>query len=615
MKIISLNIQSFGKLHNCTINFYPDVNIIQKQNGFGKTTVASFVRAMLYGLKRGRTQSVGQTVNKWTDWSSNSKAGGEMVVEKDGVIYRIERHFGASAREDYLSFTEQKTGKAVDTTLEVGEYLLGLTAESYDRSAYFPQESVEMESNQNFDAKLAGLVNNTENTDKVTERLRKFMKERKAERGNGGTIYQLQLQQQDLQRKFSQAQAQLNRKDAIEKQLQSIAKEMTSLEESISALEKEKEKLHGQLAHTQLTARQQEQLENYRTLKQSIASQGNFEADKKQCDEIAEKWSKTPVTAKPQGKLLLPLLIVGILLLCAGVGVCFANIYAGIGICIAGVIALAFCYRPTKGVQTLQAGEREHLQTDYFRIAGRHINCQNKSFEEVQTDLGEAYVKYRTAIQVAKALEEALPKSNDSSELQQRLDSVKQTQEEKRRRLSELNVQRGSLAEENKNLNVDIVSIEEELGNVQLKIKAEQHNYLVAQKTLQLLEQAKDNLSTSYLPVLSQRCQQLLCEVTANDFQVVCDRNFSVKLSEKGVTQPLEYFSRGVREITLLCFRIALSELLFGREIPFLIIDDAFVNFDEDNFVRATDVVKNLCKRGTQVVYFTCHNRLGNLKT
>lgn len=111
----------------------------------------------------------------------------------------------------------------MDTTLEVGEYLLGLTAESYDRSAYFPQESVEMESNRNFDAKLAGLVNNTENTDKVTERLRKFMKERKAERGNGGTIYQLQLRQQDLQRKFIQAQAQLNRKDAIEKQLQSIA--------------------------------------------------------------------------------------------------------------------------------------------------------------------------------------------------------------------------------------------------------------------------------------------------------------------------------------------------------------------------------------------------------
>ena len=180
--------------------------------------------------------------------------------------------------------------------------------------------------------------------------------------------------------------------------------------------------------------------------------------------------------------------------------------------------------------------------------------------------MGEAYVKYRTAIQVAKALEEALPKSNDSSELQQRLDSVKQTQEEKRRRLSELNVQRGSLAEENKNLNVDIVSIEEELGNVQLKIKAEQHNYLVAQKTLQLLEQAKDNLSTSYLPVLSQRCQQLLCEVTANDFQVVLRQKFLRKTEvKKGVTQPLEYFSRGVREITLLCFRIALSELLFGE--------------------------------------------------
>lgn len=45
MKIISLNVQSFGKLKNVRLDFNDGVNVIQNANGFGKTTMASFIRA------------------------------------------------------------------------------------------------------------------------------------------------------------------------------------------------------------------------------------------------------------------------------------------------------------------------------------------------------------------------------------------------------------------------------------------------------------------------------------------------------------------------------------------------------------------------------------------
>ena len=126
------------------------------------------------------------------------------------------------------------------------------------------------------------------------------------------------------------------------------------------------------------------------------------------------------------------------------------------------------------------------------------------------------------------------------------------------------------------------------------------------------MEQAKDNLSSSYLPRLCARCSQLLQEITQRQLSVVVDRNFTVSIREQGQTKPISEFSRGIREITLLCFRIALSELLYDGAIPFVIIDDAFVNFDEDNFARATLLLKNLSAHA-QVIYFTCHNRMGKL--
>ena len=61
----------------------------------------------------------------------------------------------------------------------------------------------------------------------------------------------------------------------------------------------------------------------------------------------------------------------------------------------------------------------------------------------------------------------------------------------------------------------------------------------------------------------------------------------------------------------MLCFRIALSELLFKGEAPLLILDDALVNLDEKNFDGATKIISRM--GNTQVLYLTCHDRKGSL--
>ena len=170
----------------------------------------------------------------------------------------------------------------------------------------------------------------------------------------------------------------------------------------------------------------------------------------------------------------------------------------------------------------------------------------------------------------------------------------------------------GRLTQERKTLDFDSITPREQIDRLDAQIKHLEHRYEVAGTVSQLLAQAKEKLSSSYLPVLCDKCQNLLCAVTKNNYQVAIDRSFNVQLRENGQTKPMSEFSRGIREITLLCFRLAMSQLLYDGQIPFIIIDDAFVNFDEDNFVRATDLLKAIAERG-QVIYFTCHKRTGNL--
>ena len=78
MKIVSLSVASFGKLKGVNLNFRDGVNVINNINGFGKTTLASFVRAMLYGLNYTKSKGVSD-VTRFTPWDGAGKYGGSMT--------------------------------------------------------------------------------------------------------------------------------------------------------------------------------------------------------------------------------------------------------------------------------------------------------------------------------------------------------------------------------------------------------------------------------------------------------------------------------------------------------------------------------------------------------
>ena len=50
MRLISLYIENFGNLSAYKYNFDSNLSSFYEENGYGKTTLVSFIKAMFYGL-------------------------------------------------------------------------------------------------------------------------------------------------------------------------------------------------------------------------------------------------------------------------------------------------------------------------------------------------------------------------------------------------------------------------------------------------------------------------------------------------------------------------------------------------------------------------------------
>lgn len=100
MEILELELQHYGKFENHRMALKPGVNIIYGGNESGKSTIHSFVRAMLFGMDRGQ----GETVRRGEyqlrkPWDAPSDFSGSMTVRENGCVYRIERNFDSRAAE------------------------------------------------------------------------------------------------------------------------------------------------------------------------------------------------------------------------------------------------------------------------------------------------------------------------------------------------------------------------------------------------------------------------------------------------------------------------------------------------------------------------------------
>ena len=81
MRILGLHIENFGGLCDYTETFTEGLNVRRQPNGWGKSTLAVFIKAMLYGLPVSTKRSLLENERKrYTPWQGGV-FGGSLDIE------------------------------------------------------------------------------------------------------------------------------------------------------------------------------------------------------------------------------------------------------------------------------------------------------------------------------------------------------------------------------------------------------------------------------------------------------------------------------------------------------------------------------------------------------
>ncbi len=275
MKLLSCHIENFGTLHDFTLELKEGVNVICRENGFGKSTLAAFFRAMFYGFEGEKKRSLEENERKrYKPWQGGPY-GGQLIFSVGEKTYCMSRLFGEKESEDEFELRDTATNAiSNDYTTRIGEELFQIDRESFTRTLFIGQNGCDTESTDDINAKIGNLTDNTNdlnNFETATKALTEWINRLTPKRATGSLSRQ---------------------KDEIAS-LERQVLEIRTLNESL-------EKVSGQRkTQRQIIAEATQQQQTYRNLQSRVSREQALLEQKKQWQRLVleVKESKERVTS------------------------------------------------------------------------------------------------------------------------------------------------------------------------------------------------------------------------------------------------------------------------------------------------------------------------------
>ena len=243
MKLIRCYIENFGGLQQYSVEFNEGLTVIHEANGFGKTTLAEFIRAMFYGFPRANKDINKNPRLKYLPWQGG-RYGGYLIFEHNGKRYRVDRSFGELPKSDKFKLYHEDTNRECsDFTADLGMELFGLDAESFMRSTYMPQihDNAPL-STDNIRAKLGNLLEDTGDIGSYESALQRLRDKRTSYehfRGNGGKINETQRRITQLEQEIIQCRSKQSLLEQTEAMLLPLQQELEGIALQLSTLRKQ----------------------------------------------------------------------------------------------------------------------------------------------------------------------------------------------------------------------------------------------------------------------------------------------------------------------------------------------------------------------------------------
>lgn len=566
MKLISCHIDAFGKLNNVNITFGDGINSICEKNGYGKTTLAMFLKAMFYGLgANARKNSKLTDRTQYLPFSSQGKYGGSLTFVCDKGKFLVRRVFNRTPTLDefYLYDAENNLPSKVFSQ-NLGEELFGIGKETFDATVFFGQNHLESEVNDDIKASLSTGQLYGDDLDALSHAVDKIkMKKRDIK----STLKNINLNEE--QRALNELY--LKEKDYLNKIEKSKA----------DADEWKNKKEYYQNLKDNMDAKKEdfESLNNKKGALEIYINERKKEISKVEDEPVKE-------VAKKNNPIFI---IISIVLLCLSIGVLalyfvynhILLIFGFAVLLISGIILLIFHFIRKNRKKQPQITKKTEKNVIFDEILLQKQNELKNLEDEIVKLLGGSesnFVNdYENILKNISTYEHGVITSQND---------IKHYQEEYSLLQSKIQEQTDKFQEDKE--------LFEKLSN----------DFTILEKTEEFLLTSSNKLSKRYVEPVQKAFDNYYKNFLTND-NLIIDSNLNLLMKDNLFNE--EYLSAGVKDLVQISKRFALIDLIFKNERPFIVLDDPFVNLDDKNLEVATNIIKEISKK-YQILFLTCHS-------
>jgi len=246
MKITSCYIENFGQFKQLSLDFSDSITSYCERNGYGKTTIAAFIKAMFYGLESSRIKK------KFTDRMhfapfAGGKYGGSLVFEFHGKEYKIERFFDEVSDAKDSCKVLCNGVPCTEFGDNIGEKVFGIDKQSFERLMFITSEDIEISSTSSINKKMNNVVQdsaNDENFDRALEIIKEKQKSYRSKKGGSGLLDNELLHKIDLENKIRNLESiggglskKYERSGKLDEQIRFVKNKLTETQKNNAVLE------------------------------------------------------------------------------------------------------------------------------------------------------------------------------------------------------------------------------------------------------------------------------------------------------------------------------------------------------------------------------------------
>ncbi|MDO4437983.1 MAG: AAA family ATPase [Eubacteriales bacterium] len=591
MRFIELKIDGFGKFTDLNIKFKPGINIIFGRNEAGKSTLHTFLRAMLFGIDQRPGRSGKKALyERLEPWDNPERYKGSLTVKHKGEKYRIERDFSISPKNLRI-FRVSDEKEIEDPKKLLKEMLCGLTETGYINTISIGQLGATTEKSMAEEIKRYISNLNTSGSSELNAAAAiEYLNEQKA--------FINQNYQPDAVKAYAGTIGKIKNLEAIlskpenENKILKYTGERDRLKNEIVELEIRKDELQDSIQKGEKILFEN----NFK----NVAAIENFR------EEVKHKYDEYIIIkkkAEQKYRKYVPILLIILAAAFSGIALYRSGssefLIFGIPAAVLTLISVVM-FTFSKKISKKYVIKKKELSDIFSEQLGNEAIDENSC-----SNLDE---RLNGFVKLCKAIEESSKEKENIDEQLIKLSRKQNVCQEDIERQQEIRFAvEQNLMQLNalKNQAEELKYIIAENNRIKEKTDAME---IAAEKIMSLSKSIRNSMGI----YMNKEAGRLISEITGRAYESIdIDENMSVFLNKNGRMIPVEQVSSGTIDQVYLALRLSAVRLIEGKEdvLP-LIFDDSFVLYDDERLRHAISFISSEYKG--QILIFTCHHREEN---